>query len=72
MTDLVLLLGSGAFAADMLATERNVDRNSSSRLDKMNIHIGSKTFISTLYDNRTVSRIQSDASSDFGDERAKR
>ena len=46
--------GDGAFAADTRATERNVDRNSSSRMDKMNIHIGSKTFTATLYDNPTV------------------
>jgi len=49
---------SGAFAADTLATERNGDRNSSSKLDKMNIHIGSKTFTATLYDNPTVTRFK--------------
>jgi hypothetical protein len=46
--------GSGAFAADRLASERNRDRNTSSRLDKMNIHIGSETFTATLYENPTV------------------
>jgi hypothetical protein len=51
-------IGSGAFAADMLASERNRDRNSSSRLDKMNIHIGSKTFTATLYDNPTVTEFK--------------
>ena len=50
--------GSVAFAADTLATEGNGDRNSSSRLDKMNIHIGSKTFTATLYDNPTVTRFK--------------
>jgi len=50
----ILCFSSGAFAADTRATERNVDRNSSSTLDKMNIHIGSKTFTATLYDNPTV------------------
>ena len=46
--------GGGAFAADTRATEGNLDRNTSSKHDKMNIHIGSKTFTATLYDNPTV------------------
>ena len=50
--------GSGAFAADALASERNGDRDTSSRLDKMNIHIGSKSFTATLYDNPTATRFK--------------
>jgi hypothetical protein len=50
--------GSGAFATDALATERNRDRNTSSRLDKMDIHIDSKTFTAALYDNPTVTRFK--------------
>jgi hypothetical protein len=48
----------GAFAEDAPATERNVDHNSPSRLNKMNIQIGSKTFTATLYDNPTVTRFK--------------
>jgi hypothetical protein len=46
--------GSDAVAADTRATERT----NSSRLDKMNIHIGSKTFTATLYDNPTVTQFK--------------
>lgn len=49
---------TGAFAADTLATERSSDRNTSSRLDKMKITIGSKTFTTTLYQNPTVAALK--------------
>lgn len=46
--------GIGAFGADTLP----IERKSSSTLDKMKIHIGSKTFTATLYDNPTVTKLK--------------
>ena len=58
MIFLCFFSGGGAFVADTHATERNVDRNSSLRLDKMKIHIGSKIFTATLYGNPTVAEFK--------------
>ncbi len=53
-----LYSGSGAFAADTLTSEHNGDRDTSSRPDKMNIHIGPKIFTATLYDNPTAAQFK--------------